>query len=444
MADDVDVVVDTWNLVHIITQLELGGAQLATLFEVAHSRFPTGRRFLFYGPGGLLDAETAALEDVTCIQILGLQRPIAPTADSLALAEVWRTLRRLRREEPRARWLVHTHSSKAGILGRWAARLAGVDRVVHSIHGFGHHRYEGRIVYHTLLSAEQLTAHVTDGLTADSRSNLDQAYAQAIVDRSLPGVVVRCGIDVEAFRRPRTDPKAVRESLAIPDDHRVVLSLSCLKPQKDPETYVRVAAQVLKERPQTTFLLAGDGELRPVVEGLCRDLGLGRSFRLLGWRRDVADLLHASDLLVLTSLWEGLPQVFAQAMAAGLPIVATAVDGAAEAVAHGDNGLLAPAGNVIELAHDILGLLANDARRRAMGARGRERVEAFSREQMLEDLDRFYREIAERPGRGLGPRALLACRQLTSRLGLAQRRRAGIKQPEQDGDEQRRENAEDH
>jgi glycosyltransferase involved in cell wall biosynthesis len=427
LVDDAVVAAVAWNLVHIITRLELGGAQLATLCEVERSRFPAGKRFLLYGPGGMLDAEANALRDITCLPVFALQRPIAVAADARALAELRHALVRCKAGAPAGRWLVHTHSSKAGILGRFAARFAGVDRIVHSIHGFGHRPQEGRLVHEALLTAEQLAAQVTDGVTADSQANLTQAEAEGIIFPSMPAMVVRCGIDVAAFTRPRTEPAVVRASLGIPVSHRVVVSVACLKPQKDPATYVRVAARVIAQRPETTFLLAGDGELRPTVEAMAAELGLGTRFKLLGWRRDVADLLHMSDLFMLTSLWEGLPQALAQALAAGLPIVATDVDGAPEAVRHGESGFLAPAGAVDELARHALSLLGDESRRRAMGARGRESVGEFSVGQMLEDLDAFYAKVTStrpRHGAHLG----LAWRQLSRRLGVG-RRRAGVQKP---------------
>ncbi|MBI5511317.1 MAG: glycosyltransferase [Deltaproteobacteria bacterium] len=397
-----DVRPDVWNLVHIVTKLELGGAQLATLDEVQHSRFCTGGRFLLAGPGGLLDAEARALAEARFVPIAALGRELSPAADSRALWALWRSLTALRRSRPGERFLVHTHSSKAGVLGRLAARLAGADRVVHSIHGFGYHRLQPPLSRALFRTAERLAARLCDGLTADSAANLEQARQDRVAGARLPTRVIHCGIDVEAFRRPRRPPAEIRAALEIPHGHRVVLNVSCLKPQKDPLAFVELAARVLARAPATTFLLAGDGELRGPVEALGRRLDLGGRLRLLGWRRDVADLLHASDLLVSTSLWEGLPQVFAQAMAAARPIVATGVDGAPEAVRHRDSGLLYPVGDVDGMADGVLELLAQPELAARMGARAVELVPQFSRERMLADLDRFYAEVAAAPRRRRG------------------------------------------
>jgi glycosyltransferase involved in cell wall biosynthesis len=392
---------DAWNLVHIITKLELGGAQLATLHQVEHSQFATGARYLLHGPGGMLDREARRLARTEAIEVPALDRDVEPRSDFEAIQQLAGLLWRLRRQRPNERWLVHTHSSKAGILGRWAARGAGCDLVIHSIHGFGHTTRQRPALRAALLAAEQATAVVTDGFTADSEANIAQGRREGIIDR-VPARVVRCAIDIPAFSEPARPRSDTRRELGVPDDHVVALNLSCLKPQKDPETYVRLARQVVAVHPKTTFLIAGDGELRDAVAGLTERYGLREHLRLLGWRRDVPDLLHAADMLVLTSLWEGLPQVFPQAMAAGLPIVATRVDGAPEAIEHGVTGLLYDVGDVDGMAAGICELVTDRRAGASFGAAGRQRVEAFSNARMIADLDGFYDElVSHEPPRSL-------------------------------------------
>lgn len=383
-----------WDMLHVVTSLELGGAQLATLHEVHHSQFASGRRHLAFGPGGQLESEARALEGVTCHKISSLLRELAPTFDVQAFMELYVLVRRLRRARPSARLLVHTHSSKAGILGRWAAFCAGADLIVHSIHGFGHPHHGRNVARRLFRLAEHLTSFVTDGFTADSAANIRDARRDHLVRRQ-PAKVVRCGIDLGEMARGQRTKAQLRSELRIAARDSIVLSVACLKPQKDPLTLVRVAAEVIAQRPRTVFLLAGDGELRPAVESLARQLGVAHRVRLLGWRRDVADLMHASDLLLLTSRWEGLPQVLPQAMAAGLPIVATRVDGNPEAVEHGRSGLLYESGDVAGLAEGTLRLLSDRALRRAFVRAGRERVSEFSRDQMVRELDDFYTSLAE-------------------------------------------------
>ncbi|MBI3180430.1 MAG: glycosyltransferase [Deltaproteobacteria bacterium] len=387
---------DTWHLAHVITQLDWGGAQLATLYQIEHVTFPHGRRFLLHGPGGSLPRGARQLKGVESVVVGSLRREIHPLNDARALAELTRVLRRLRREH-KGRWLVHTHSSKAGILGRAAARLSGVDCVVHTIHGFGHQPQQGPLLHGALLNAERAVARITHAFTADSAANIAQARRQGII-RDQPARVVRCGIDVARHATPRRARDQTRRLLGIGLDAQVVVTFAALKPQKDPESRLRVAAQVVREQPAAVFLGAGDGELGPRVEELRKELALEAHVQLLGWRDDAAELLHAADLLLLTSLWEGLPQAFPQAMAARLPIVATAVDGAPEAIEHGASGFLCPPGDVHALARSVIDLLRDGELRQRMGERGRARVHEFAQEAMVEHLDALYVELAQHGG----------------------------------------------
>lgn len=388
---------ERWDLLHVITRLELGGAQQATLYEVSNSHFGHGARHLAFGPGGILDVDAKRLSGVHRTEVSSLVREISPLRDLRAFVGVLRLVRRLRTAEPKRRLLVHTHSSKAGIVGRWAARLGGADLVVHSIHGFGHSHHRDRFVRPLLLLGERLTARITDGFTADSNANLVQGDRESILG-STPRKVVYCGIEIEAFSQPSRSRTEIRRELGLGRGVPVALNLSCLKPQKDPEAYVELARRVVAHHPKAVFLLAGDGELRSAVEAKIARGDLAGNVRLLGWRRDVADLLAASDLLVMTSRWEGLPQAFPQAMAAALPIVATRVDGAPEAITHGNNGLLYRVGDISGMARGVVKLMDDRGLRRRMGAHGRKQARRFSVETMMSELEAFYDELARSKG----------------------------------------------
>jgi glycosyltransferase involved in cell wall biosynthesis len=172
--------------------------------------------------------------------------------------------------------------------------------------------------------------------------------------------------------------------------------VACLKPQKNPVDFVRLAAIVSRARPDTHFLLAGDGALRPQVEEAAGIHELSGRFHLLGWRRDVERIIPALDVLVLTSLWEGLPQ----AMAAGRPVVAYGVDGAAEAVEDGVSGFLVDPGDYRAAARKVTGLLEDPAAAETMGRKGRERVATFDADLMVRQQEDLYRRLlSERVGR---------------------------------------------
>jgi glycosyltransferase involved in cell wall biosynthesis len=174
--------------------------------------------------------------------------------------------------------------------------------------------------------------------------------------------------------------------------------VACLKPQKAPLDFVRMAERVGRRFEAAHFVLAGDGELRASLEAEVARLGLGDRFHLLGWRRDIPVLLKNLSVAVLTSRWEGLPRVIPEALASGVPVVATRVDGTGEIVRDGVNGYLAEPGDVETLADRVAALLEDPARARRMGESGRAGVEEFDIDGMVRIQESIYEEL---PARGL-------------------------------------------
>ncbi len=381
-------------VVHVITKLELGGAQENTLYTVGHLDRREFEPYLLAGPGGLLDGEARALLGGRFLTVPHLVREVRPWSDWRAYREIGRVLLDIRRGHP-GPMVVHTHSSKAGILGREAARAAGADAVIHSVHGFGFNPRQARPARALFVGIERRAARGTDAFIAVSRANMSEGERLGLF---LPGAasLIRSGIVIDDFARPKRPAREVRASLGVPPDAPVALMIACFKPQKAPVDFVRAAALVSAARPDARFLVVGDGELRPAVEAAVRGLGLEGKVLLLGWRRDVPDLLHAADLLALTSLWEGLPRVCPQAMAAGRPVVATAVDGTPEAVEEGKTGFLVPPGDFRGAAERMLRLLNDPALARAMGEEGRRRVAEFDAGLMVRRQEELYRRLLGR------------------------------------------------
>ncbi|HEX7126959.1 MAG TPA: glycosyltransferase family 4 protein [Thermodesulfobacteriota bacterium] len=382
------------RVVQVITKLELGGAQQLCL-ELC--RRLDRRRFevvLVSGAEGELVAEARRLPDVRFEAVRPLVREVSPAADAAALAALVRLLRRERRTA-RGPLVVHTHSSKAGVLGRLAARLAGVRHVVHTIHGYAFHAGQPPAVRRLYQAIERVASRWADALVAVAEENRRTGIALGLF-RPERCEVIPGGIDVAAFSRPPEARERARAALGLPAGSGVVGMVACLKPQKAPEDFVAVAARVRAAVPGTRFLIAGDGERRAAVEAAARAAGLDGDLRLLGWRRDVPDILAALDVLVLTSRWEGLPLVFPQAMAAGRPVVATNVNGAPEAVREGVTGHLVPPGDVEALADRVIDLLRNPDRRRAMGEAARSAAAAFDVGAMTRRHEALYERLVAR------------------------------------------------
>ena len=374
------------SVAHIITKLELGGAQQNTLFTVSHLDPRRFRPILITGEPGMLDDEARGLSGVEFHQVPSLVRPIQPAADLRALLGLTRLLRRLRPT------IVHTHSSKAGILGRWAARLAGVSIIIHSIHGFGFTPGQQPLLQRLLIGLERATGRFTTRLIAVSDANrrLGMRLGLFPAERC---TVIRSGIDLTRFRQTRLDVEEKKRELGAGPGRPVVGMIAPLKPQKAPLDFVRVAALVHKVRPEAQFLLIGDGELRSEVEAAAQRQGLGDSFRLLGWRRDIAEILRCLDVFVLTSRWEGLPRVYLEALASGVPVVGTNVDGAAEVVHEGVNGYLVEPGDVGRMAKEVLGLLADAEQARRMGRQGQSLSKEFDIHAMVRRQEDEYERL---------------------------------------------------
>ena len=377
------------RVLHVITRLIIGGAQENTMLTAAlldPDRYAvdvvSGPQT---GPEGSLIPEFRA-RDIRLTILPSLVREVNPFKDAAALVSLVRLIRQGQYD------IIHTHSSKAGILGRWAAYLAGAPIIVHTVHGWGHHDRQHPLVRRLYILLERMTQRITDRLIVVSPRNIQKGLADGI-SAAPKYVTIRSGIDLDRFRRPSRSREAVRAELGISPEAAVVGTVTRLSPQKAPLDFVAAAAQVAGQRPDVDFVIVGDGPLRAVVEARVAELGLTGHVHLVGLRRDVPDLMHAFDVFALTSLWEGLPRVLPQAMAAGLPIVATAVDGNAEAVTDGVNGFLTPPGDAPAMASAVLRLLEEPALGRRMGQAGQARTVEFDVRKMVDDIASLYKRL---------------------------------------------------
>jgi glycosyltransferase involved in cell wall biosynthesis len=346
--------------VHVVTRLDLGGAQQNTLHTVRNLDPKRYEAVLLCGRGGVLDSELQSWPDdgPRWRFVDHLVREISPGRDFLAFLE----LRRFFLEERPA--VVHTHSSKAGILGRLAAWAAGVPVVVHTFHGFGFHDGQFWLKKWLYVLAERLTGALSTALVFVSRANQDyaQRYGLGQSDRY---VLIRSGVKLADFPA-RCDAAEKKRSLGLDPTARLVLSIGNFKAQKNPSDFLAAAQIVAGARPDAAFVFIGDGPLRGVLEAAVG--GLRPRFLMPGWRRDVAELLKASDVFVLTSLWEGLPRALVEAMKSAVAPVCYATDGVKDLIRDGENGFLVPQGDVSALARRVTDLLRDEALRRMLGA----------------------------------------------------------------------------
>lgn len=339
---------------HVVTLLELGGAQQNTLFTVAHldrEKFEVG---LICGKGAYLDEEAKKIPQLKLYFINELIRPIHPYYDFIALIKIYKILKKERPE------IVHTHSSKAGIVARSAAWIAGVPYIIHSIHGFGFNPYQKFLVRKIFIFLEKWIAKFTHILIAVTQENIKLGVALKI-GKVEQYALIRSGVELQKIRREaqNSKPNHLREELKISPESKIILNVGPFKIQKDPVTFIKIAGMILQNIPEVQFLMVGDGELRNNIEREIKKQGIEKNIQLLGWRRDIPQLLQISDLFVLTSLWEGLPRAAVEALIVGNPVVAFAVDGLKEIVKNNQNGFLISPNQMNEMAEKIVQILKN-------------------------------------------------------------------------------------
>jgi len=391
------------TICHIVTKLELGGAQFTTLFTVAHLDRVRFRPILITGEPGLLDDEARKLEGVEFYQVPSLVRLIRPWRDLRAFVELTRLLKSLRPA------IVHTHSSKAGILGRWAAWLAGVPIIIHTIHGYGITPAQPRWLQVLLIGLERVTGLITTRWVLVSEADAVKGLRWKLFGQGT-FMVIRPGADTRLFQGsplPISDTGKFCAECGVGPEHLLVGTVAPLKPQKAPQDFVAVAARVCARVPAARFVWVGDGELRPGVEAAIRRAGLEGRIRLAGWRRDIPDVMRAMDLFLLTSHWEGLPQVLLQARANCVPIVATRAGGSAEAFVEGKHGWLCDPGDIEALAAQVIRLLMDSAERDRMRRNGGHIPNEFNMWVALRKREQLYAMLLAAQRRGVPSEAEL-------------------------------------
>ncbi|MFN3763691.1 MAG: glycosyltransferase family 4 protein, partial [Anaerolineae bacterium] len=274
--------------------------------------------------------------------------------------------------------ILHVHGARAALFGRLAAVSLGRrrPRIVYTIHGFAapHYPPPRRAL---LLVIERALAPFTDRFIAVCHAERE-AILSAGVARPEQVRVVWNGIDTKRFSEVEVDRAMQRVALGIPPDATVIITVSRLYKPRDFDTLLLAFQRVAAAHPDTQLLIVGDGPYRPQVERLIGELGLASRVKLAGFRRDIPQLLAASDIFALsTAFWEGLPLTVLEAMAAGLPVVTSDVGGIREAVIPQETGILVSPGDFAAFSEALQELLTDRPKARAMGLRGRQRVQTF-------------------------------------------------------------------
>ena len=389
------------KVIHVITRLDKGGSAENTLLTVMGLDKERYDVILIKGlsiESNMAEDEARAVEEsvreakregIRIITVPSLIRRIAPFCD---LKAFFALIKILRHERPD---IVHTHTSKAGILGRWAAFFARVPIIIHTPHGHVFWGYSGRCQTLFYIILERLTACITDKIIAlTQQEKKDHLHFHIASEDKFS--VVHSGINLDKFFNTSVDSAGMKRELGIPEDNLVVGTAGRLTPVKGHRYLIEAARKIMNIRPDTTFVFLGDGELLDELKNIASKLGIEENVRFPGWRLDVAEVMSIFNIFVLPSLNEGMGRVLVEAMALGKPIVASNVGGIPDLVVDGENGFLVPTGDVETMVARINDLLESMEKREKMGENGKKIAVNFSADVMVQKIDRLYVELLKR------------------------------------------------
>ncbi len=381
------------TVLHLITRVTLGGTAsdiIDSVLATSRGGYPT---ILATGvdEGEMSMVEEARARGCRVEVIPELQRDVSPVKDLVAL---WRIVRLLRRERV---MLLHTHTSKAGFLGRLAARLARTPIVVHTPHGHVFYGYYGRALTALFVLLERIAAPLADRIIVLTEQEMEE-HLERRIGRRNQFVVIPSGVNLPALRAQAPPREEARRRLGVSADCQLLIGVGRLVPIKGFDVLVRALPAIVKEAPAARLCLVGDGPDRPPLEAEARALGVADRVMLAGAHGQVAPFLAAADLLVAPSRNEGLGKSLVEAMALGLPVVATRVGGIPAVVADGETGSLVPPDDPPALARAVGALLKDPELRRRAGEAGRRRAEQFSLAAMESRLLGLYGELCARKG----------------------------------------------
>lgn len=384
------------KVLHIITRLANGGADENTLYTIKGLDSAKYDIDLMIGeennPGMMKDLELR--RGINLYKIKGMVRDVSPLKDLAALLRMYRIIKRNDYD------IVHTHIAKAGVLGRIAAKLAGVPVIIHGIHGITFPRTIHPVKQFLFRNIERFCGLFTDCFIPVGE-DMKQKYIDAGIGQPERYKTIYSGMELDRFKRAADNSREkinkLKTEFGIKEDEIVIGNVSKIQKRKGYKYYLQVIAKITGEYDNVKFLIVGSGPHEDVIRSRVKEMGLTDSVIFTGFRKDVEDVFSIFDIKVLTSLWEGLPRVIIQAAAVGKPIVTFDVDGAWEIVEEGKNGFIVPMKDVDMMAEKIRLLIDDQELRQEMGRYSRDKVgDQWSVENMVKEIDELYQGITNK------------------------------------------------
>jgi glycosyltransferase involved in cell wall biosynthesis len=393
------------RVIHVITRLDMGGSAQETLltlltldpqlYKIVLIKGSTNESAMTPAEFQNVNKQLAAACDrgVEIINLPSLVRRISPWHDLKALVLLWGLIRRYKPH------IVHTHTSKAGALGRLAAWLARVPAIIHKPHGHVFYGHFGPQVSRFFLVVERLLSRITDHVVALTPMEARDYLALRVLEAEKISII-HSGVELNRFQINAKKRQQKKKKLGISPDSLVVGFVGWLIPIKGVTYLVSAMAKVAEKYPKSLCVLVGKGDDKGEEEIKVREqvetAGLADKVRFLGWRPDVDEVMGCFDIFVLPSLNEGMGRVLVEAMAAGLPIVASRVGGIPDLVKDGQNGILVPPADASSLAKAISDLLADKEKRNRMAEAGKKMCHPYSAEAMIQQINALYGKLLKR------------------------------------------------
>jgi glycosyltransferase involved in cell wall biosynthesis len=333
------------------------------------------------------DLAMAEDKGVRIFVIPSLVRRLSFTNDILAFINIYRLIRRIRPH------IVHTHTSKAGFLGRLAAYLAGVSIIIHTPHGHVFHSYYGWVLTNIFIFAEKISSFTTNKIVALTKREKEEHLEVGIASPE-KFAIIHSGVMLDDLVNKSIDIKAKKKELGIPPGYNVVGTIGRLVPIKGYKYLISAAKKIVEEFDKTVFVIVGDGYLKLELEKYAEAIGVRKNIIFTGWRSDSSDILYLFDIFVLPSLNEGMGRVIIEAMALGKPVVASSVGGILDLIEDGGNGILVPPRDSDALGKAILQLIRNKDLAEALGNNGKTMVyPEFDISVMLKKIEGLYESL---------------------------------------------------
>ena len=378
------------RVVNVLARLNVGGPAIHVSLLTQRMAPPDYESFLVTGTVGGAEGDMtwyATERGVTPIIIPTLGRELHPIRDIATLWKLYRLLRQLKPD------VVATHTAKAGFVGRVAAWLAGAPVIVHTYHGHVFHGYFSPAKTRLFLLLERFAARLSDAiiaLTPGQRDDLVNVYHIAPASKF---IVMGYGLDLSAFAAAQRHSGTFRRAWGVAGDAPLITIVGRLAPVKNHALFLQAAVKLREILPAARFAIVGDGELRTELEAQVDALGLRHAVFFTGWQKDVTPVYADSDVLVISSVNEGTPFTVIEAMAAGCPVVSTAVGGVPDFLNYGELGKLVPSGDADALAGALVETVQQPPDAEALRALI---VERYGIDRLVRDLDALYRGLLEK------------------------------------------------